>query len=81
MGLSPRVGEKWLHAIPALAPEVPTQTMPWRREAATVLGNSPGTETGGPRRESWEGSEAEMASMLRVLEPALTAKRSWEGLC
>ena len=74
MAESPRVGEKLLHEMPARAPEVPTQARPCRRDAATVLGNSPGTATGWSTRERRVGSEGEMESMLSVLEPALTAK-------
>lgn len=66
--------EKLLQEIPALAPVVPTYTRLFLIEAATVLGNSPGILTGSPITESLVRLEREMASMLSVLEPALTVK-------
>jgi hypothetical protein len=74
MGESPREAEKLLHAMPARAPVVPTHTRLCLEDAPTVFGNSPGIGTGLPTRTSWVGFEGEMASMLKVLEPALTAK-------
>jgi hypothetical protein len=53
---------------------MPTQTVLCFSEAPTVLGNSPGTGTGVPRRVRWVGSVGEMRSMERVLEAAFTAK-------
>jgi hypothetical protein len=74
---SPFSGQKLAQDIPATAPVVPTQTSLFFADAATVLGNSPGMETGLPRTVRQVGSSFDMAIMVRVLEPALTAKRLW----
>jgi hypothetical protein len=73
MGPRPRL-VKELQDIPAAAPVVPTQASLFLDETATVLGNSPGIATGLPTRESCVGSLAAMENMLKVLDPALTAK-------
>jgi hypothetical protein len=69
------VAEKVEQDIPATAPVEPTQTRLFFAEAATVLGNSPGMEIGCPTITSFVGSEVDIDIMVRVLEPALTAKR------
>jgi hypothetical protein len=74
MGSSPRSAENRLHATPAWAPVILTQTVLCFSEAPTVLGNSPGTGTGVPIRVRWLGFVGEMRSMERVLEAAFMAK-------
>ena len=68
------LAEKVAQEIPATAPVVPTQASLFFAEAATVLGNSPGTATGFPTGEREVGSPDEIVIMVSVLEPALTAK-------
>ena len=70
--------EKLAQETPATAPVVPTQAILFFTDAATVLGNSPGTLTGLPTRVNAVGSWFEIAIMVSVLEPGLTAKRFWE---
>jgi hypothetical protein len=67
--------ENVVQEIPAFAPVDPTQTSLLFAEAATVFGNSPPTSTGEPTTVRLVGSWAEMAIMVRVSEPALTANR------
>ena len=67
--------EKLEQDTPLLAPVVPTHASWCFADAATVFGNSPGSEAAWPTMVSLVGSRGSMDIIDRVLLPALTAKR------